>query len=97
MNNASSNDIARRFRSGPLRDLFKEAVRQGFTQGFSHGNGHAYLLCTQCGVRISFSRSATGNGCDTRNKLAALRRHGLTWNGQPAEHTATNRKRIPTP
>lgn len=70
------------FRSGMLRDLCREAVRQGFGQ-IKTGAGHLGIICKSCGEMIVFSGTQKDTtGFKYLNQETRLRKHGLTVPGK---------------
>lgn len=76
------------FRSGKLRAIYEEAIRQGWRVRPRTGNGHAYLMCPQPGCKFSepFTLTANEHSRTTENTLRDLRRHGFLWEGRSAQH-----------
>lgn len=79
---------AKGFRSGKLREIYEEAIRQGWKKRKRTGNGHIYLLCPHAGCTFSepFTITANEHSRTTENTLRDLRRHGFRWQGKPAKH-----------
>ena len=82
--------MARAMRAGPMRDLYREAVRQGFVEMGINGGGHPVIQCPtpRCGYPVAFSISSSGNGRGVLNLISRLRHHGLLWEGRGGGHTA---------
>lgn len=90
--------MARRsFRSDQARDLYNEAVQQGWRPLSVGGSGHVYIGCPRwgCFFQVTFSGSGLYRPRELNNQICLMRRHGLTWRGRGGQHTAEkfNRKR----
>lgn len=79
------------FRSKTLKEVYREAIRQGFTPLEQNGEGHFCLRCPAkgCGYTHTFSGSMTDTHRQKAlNAIAVMRRHGFIWKGRGGEHTA---------
>lgn len=75
-------------RDSRLRELAKAATKQDFELGLT-ANRHAYLRCSTCSTRITFSKTAPASSSRAYlSILTRLRKHGLTYEGRGGEHTA---------
>lgn len=89
--------MARRsFRSDQARDLYNEAVKQGWRPLAIGGGGHASVSCPRrgCAFQVVFSTSGKYWPRELNNQITLMRRHGLVWQGRGGAHTADkfNRK-----
>jgi hypothetical protein len=72
------------FRSDFLREITREAVKQGFTLDTT--GRHPALICPVCGHSEIITGSGQQRFHESRNKAARLRRHGLVWKGRGGQH-----------
>lgn len=80
-----------RFRSKNFREIYLEAIDQGFEGGRQQGSGHYYLRCPKkgCGYTHTFSASVSDSHAEkVHNFVTSMRRHGFVWEGRGGEHTA---------
>lgn len=80
----------RAFTSDRYRDIYKEAIRQGWIPVERRKSGHKYLVCPHpdCNFREIFSTTGRGQYRELRNTVTALRRHGFLWEGRGGKHIA---------
>lgn len=73
-----------------LRQLYTEAIRQGWRPEERRKSGHLYVYCPVCPYREAFS--LTGKGCrhETKTKVRDMRQHGLVWRGRGGVHIAAS-------
>lgn len=71
-------------------DLLREVVRTALDDGWElvRGSTHPKLVCPVCGHAEIVTQSGRQCRHEIRNKVSRLRKHGLTWRGQPGAHTA---------
>lgn len=81
-----------KFKSKIFQRLYKEALRQGFTEHFPEGrNSHIVLVCPKrgCGAQVQLSTTLSdGAPFKQHNIITKMRRHGLLWEGRGGKHTA---------
>lgn len=82
--------MKRAFSSDMYRNVYKEAVRQGWVPQHKGRSPHAYLLCPHpgCHYRQAFSTTGRSHKCEFQNHIAGMRKHGFVWQGRGGEHTA---------